>query len=354
MIISRGFTLRDSHRTDRDDQPDEWFCEGSLIKRFGLIALAIMLLTGCPAHYISPEDPKIYIPDRSSEVTVGRMDRAAVRSVLGTPKLSSAYWGFDLFRADTEQTDVLFAITPWPIPFARIKDQVQRFTLVAYDINGPASAVATGLFRRPASWRNVSPIQFDFPSLHLRAGDLMFFVDPEGSRDVNLLVSPRGRDRFLQHARASKSCTVVLGCGDRGCADQVSADAGPARRLPVRIAHVYWFRQGERDSWLHGAEPHGSDARMPWLEALVAVKFAAGEHALEFSAKHLSGRTSLTFTCRPGEVTYWVISASSNESFWKSTLVDWKIDRSDRMPERFVRRMLVLMDDGQWYVDAEQ
>jgi hypothetical protein len=272
--------------------------------------------------------------------------------VLGTPQLSSAYWGFDLFRASTEQAEVVMAVTPLPVPFACIKDQLERYTLVAYDANGRASAVATGIFRRPASWRNVSPIRFDYPSLHLRAGELMFFVDPEGAREVNLLVAPPGRDAFLQHARSSNDCTVVLGCGDRGCGDQVSVDAGPVRRLPVRTAHAYWFREGERDSWLQGVEPHGSDARMPWLEAIVAVKLATGERALEFSAKHLGGSTALQFACRPGEVTYMVISASGNESFWRPALVDWQVNRSDTMPESFARRPLVLMDDGQWYVDA--
>jgi len=323
-----------------------------MLERYVVLVLGLSLLTGCAVSHLSPEDPKTFIPDRSSEVTVGQMERAAVRSVLGAPQLSSAYWGFDLFRADTEQAEVVFAVTPWPIPFARFTDQLQRYTLVAYDPSGRASAVATGLFRRPASWRNVSPIRFDFPSLHLRAGELMFFVDPEGAREVNLLVSPRGRDALFQHARSSNDCTAVLGCGDRGCADQVSVDAGPVRRLPMRTGHAYWFRKGERDSWLQGVEPHSSDARMPWLEAIVALKLASGERTLEFSAKHLGGRTSVNFVCRPGEVTYLVIRASSNESFWNPALVDWQIDRSDMMPERFARRPLVLLDDGQWYVDA--
>lgn len=58
----------------------------------------------------------------------------------------------------------------------RFKDQLQRYTLVAYDANGFATAVATGLIRRPASWRNASPIRSDFPSLYLRAEALMFFA----------------------------------------------------------------------------------------------------------------------------------------------------------------------------------
>jgi hypothetical protein len=100
-------------------------------------------------------------------------------------------------------------------------------------------------------------------------------------------------------------------------------------------------------------EPHGSDTKMPWLEALVAIKLAAGGHAIEFSARYLGGRTSLKFTCSPGAVIYLVIHASSNESYWSPALVDWRIDQSDVMPERFARRPLVVLDDGQWYVDAE-
>jgi hypothetical protein len=321
--------------------------------RIRALVLGLSLMTGCAIEQVSPEDPKRLIPDRSPEIAVGRMDRAAVRGVLGAPRLSSAYWGFDLFRADTEQSEVAYAVTPWPIPFARITDQLQRFTLVAYDADDRASAVSSGLFRRPAAWRNTSPIAHDYPALHLRAGELMFFVDPEGARDVNLLASPRRRDAFLERARSSGGCTVVLGCGERGCGDQLSVDAGPARRLPVRTAHGYWIAAGARESWLRGTENHGSDARMPWLEALVAINLAAGEHALEFSARHLGGKSSLALACRPGEVTYAVINASSNNSFWSPALVDWQIDRSDTLPERFARRALVLLDGGEWYTDAE-
>jgi hypothetical protein len=125
-------------------------------------------------------------------------------------------------------------------------------------------------------------------------------------------------------------------------------DAGPVRRLPLRTAHSYWFNESERNSWLQGVEPHIGSA--PWLEAIVALELPAGEHVLEFSAEHLSGKTSLSHECRPGEVNFFVIWATSNESFLHPTLVDWQIDRTDTMPERFAQRPLVLMDDGQWYI----
>jgi hypothetical protein len=60
----------------------------------------------------------------------------------------------------------------------------------------------------------------------------------------------------------------------------------------------------------------------------------------------------LKFECRPGEVAYLVVSASHKKTFFTSALVDWQIDRSDTMPECFARRPLVLLHDGQWYVDA--
>lgn len=319
----------------------------------GLLALGAALIAGCAIEHASPHDPGMAVPDRSAEVALGRMDREAVRAVLGSQRLSSDYWGFDLFRADTDQTVTVYAVTPWPIPFARLTDQIQRFTLVAYGADGRAAAVASGLFRRPADWRNASPTHDGHASLHLRAGDLMFFVDPEGARDVNLLAAPGRRDAFLELARKSSGCTVVLGCGQRGCGDRVSVDGGPPRRLPLRTALGYWLKAGDRAAWLEGVEPYLRDAREPWLEALVALRLAPGEHKLGFSARHLGGSSTLAFTCRTGELAYLVVDAASDQNFWRPALVDWRIERSSAMPSRFARRPLVLMEDGQWHAEAE-
>jgi hypothetical protein len=282
------------------------------------------------------------------------MTRADVRGLLGAPQVSSTYWGFDLFRAETEQTEVVFAVTPWPVPFWGFRDRLQRYTLIAYDPSGLAAAVASGVFRKRSKGGGIPSIRDDFPSLHLRAGELMFSVDPEGAREPGLLVSPRGRGPFLRDAHSSKGCTTVLGCGDRGCGDQLSVDGGPVRKLPVRAVHKYWLRDGERDSWLEGVDPQGRDSQTPWLETLVALQIAAGEHLLEFSAKHLGGRASLKLACRAGEVTYLVISASDNKKFLSPALVDWRIDRRETMPECFAGRPLVLLHDGGWQVEFDE
>jgi hypothetical protein len=320
------------------------------VTAFALVALCCVLV-GCAVDVVSSKDWASFIPDQSARVKVGQMGRAAVRAELGQPLYSSVYWGFDLFRAETEQSKTVVALTPWPIPFARITDELQRYTLVAYDASDRAVAVAGGIFRRPAAWRNVSPIESDFPALHLRAGDLMFFVDPEGTRQENVLVARSTRDAFLQRAASASACTVVLGCGDRGCGDQLSIDASPPRRLPLRTAHSYWLKTAGREAWLQGIEAAADTTRLPWMEALVAVRLTPGEHVLEFSAKYLDGRHTERFTCRPNGLSYWVVTASDNRSFMRHALVDWQVERADAMPARFSRRPLVLIDDGKWYVE---
>ena len=321
--------------------------------RRSALLLSLTLLAGCAIDLVSPENPQSLIPDRSAAIVAGQTRRAELRVTFGEPQLSSLRWGFDLFRTDTEQRNVVVAVTPWPIPFARVTDQLQRYTLVAYDADGLASAVASGVFRRQAAWRNVSPIRHDFPALHLRAGALLFYLDPEGARDVNLLAAPAARDRFLRQAPAAGNCTAVIGCGKAACGDQLAVDGAPPRPLPLRAADTYWFQPGERETWLQDVAPPDDETRMPWLEALVALQLPAGEHQLDFSARHLDGRHSLPFACRSGEVSFLVVNASDKAGLMKSTLVDWQIKRLEALPENFRRRPLVLLDDGQWYVEPD-
>jgi hypothetical protein len=312
-----------------------------------------LLLAGCAVHHVSPDDPAAQVPDRSPQIALGTTARPDVRHALGAPLLASTYWGFDLFRASTEQSEVAFAITPWPVPFARLEDEIQRYTLVAYDDRGVASALATGLFRKPAAWRNTAPIESNFRALHLRAGNLLLFADPEGARDVNVLAAPATRDAYFERARHAPGCTVVMGCAGRGCPDRVKVDAAPARRLPLRTAHVYWIDPAARPAWLGGTEAHGGDAAQPWLETLVAVALPAGEHVLAFSAQHLAGSASATVACRPGDVITLTLDAVLEATFWHKSLVDWQITPSTTLPVRFARRALVLIDDGKWTVENE-
>jgi len=335
-----------------------------VFSRFFLLVLAMPFISSCAFDNISPQDPTAFIPDRSSEIKVGQMTREGVRGVLGNPFLSSTYWDFDLFRAETEQTDVPYAITPWPIPFARIKDKLYRYTLVTYDTKGLTSAIATGIFRRPTDWRSASPIKHDFQALHLRAGELMFYTDFFALQE-NMLVTPTARDNFLQLAPSSAGCLVVIGCGDRGCGDQLAVDGSKVRRLPMRLSvDSFSFFEGSsrRLAWLKGVggSIHESNDGLPpsslrnySLQTLVAVKLPVGEHDLEFSSKYLDGKHSIKVACHPGELTYLMVSASVHEHLITHSLVDWQIEQTDNMPESFENRPLVLLYDGEWYVDVE-
>lgn len=313
--------------------------------------LLLVLLAGCAGEHRSPEHPEEKVPDRTAEVVVGLMTRDVVRERFGQPVLDSGYWRFDLFRADTAQASTLIAITPWPIPFARWKDQMQRYTLVGYDPEGRASEVASGLYRRPSDWRSVSPIEHDFPALHLRTGDLLFFVVPDGERRENLLAAPALRDDYLDQLGHSQDCTLLLGCGAHGCPDRLALDGQPPQRLPLRLVDPYWYREGEREAWLRGMLPAPGESAPPWLDTLVALRLPAGEHRLEFSARYLDGRHLLGLTCRAGELSYLQVTAMTTPGFMRQKLVDWQVERSQTMPAAFRRRPLVLMGDGQWHVE---
>lgn len=324
-----------------------------MLREYSIFISIIVLVGGCSVSHISPKTPETSIPDRSSEVIINKMNRTDVRTLLGTLRLSSKYWGFDLFCSDTEQTETIFAVTPWPVPFTQITDHLHRYTLVTYDIYDHTTAVSTGLFRKPAEWRNVFPIKHDYPALHLRSAELMFYLDPEGSRDINMFITPSKRDLFLQDFHSSDKCLALIGCGDRGCPDLLSIDKGQTKRLPIRNTNAYWFLHEDQSSWLKDIEPSLKNTQMPWLETLVVFKLSSGEHIFDFSAKYLEGTHSLNLECRPGEVTYIEINASYNNSFWKSELTDWKIKQSNSMPKIFTKRPLLLLNDGQWYIDPE-
>jgi hypothetical protein len=257
--------------------------------------------------------------------------------------LSSAYWGFDLFRAVKKQRELVWLWAPLspPVPTELVTTDRERYTLVAYDAEDRVSAVASGLFR----------------PLHLRAGDLMFYIDPDGAPEANLLVAPARRDAYLRDARGSSGCTVVFGLGgradERAAELRVSVGGGPDRRLPLVVAAARWQQLDERERWLGGVEPGPTDPGSPLLQTLVALRLAAGEHVLALSVHPYKGGTSFQLACTPGEVVYLAIEISKREGRSFDELVDWHIARSATLDPRFARRAFVVLADGQWYVEAE-
>lgn len=318
----------------------------------GCLLFACFLLSSCVSiDIVDTDDPLAAIPDRSSGIRPGQTDRAAVRGLLGEPLLSSDPLHFDLFREGTTQSMVPVMLTPWPVPVGRMKDELLRYTLVSYDGTGRVDARASGVLRKPSEFRRTAPIDGEHPALHLRVGELMFFVDPEGERSENLLIAPDGRDALLRTTHNPSTCTVVMGCGNRGCSDKLAVDGGPDRRLPLRIVQLYWLKKSEREAWMAGMALSGSEP-LPWLETLVAMQLSPGEHALKFSARHLGGEHEIKLACRPGETVYLVVSARNNEAFFNRALVDWQVERLDTMPDAFAQRPLVVLYDGAWFVET--
>jgi hypothetical protein len=332
-------------------------------------AVLLTLLAACAAEIATSDKPEADIPDRSGTIVPGQTNRADLHASLGKPHISSAAFSFDVFRSGTTQGNVIVAITPIPVPFAYISDDLHRYTLVTYDTQGRANAVASGIARRPAEWRNASPVRNDFRAVHLRAGDILFFVDPEGARQENLLAAPPARDAWLrQRAGQPGRCTIVIGCGPRGCPDQIAVDNAPPRRLPLRTALAFWFQPGEPDAWRQGLEtprglgiqhdpkPQQALGTLPgpsWQEALVALDLPAGEHNLAFSARHLDGAATIRQSCTSGEIAWLTVDAAANTGFWRQSLEDWRTDRTAAMPASLARRPLVLMDDAAWYVPPD-
>ena len=109
-------------------------------------------LAGCA--YVTPL-PFDELQDRSGTILSGRLDGKAVHKVLGNPLITSRYWGVELFRDASSQTEIPTALF---IPFAMIKDDIYRYTLVSYDNDRIAESATTGIHRRPPNWRMGSPI----------------------------------------------------------------------------------------------------------------------------------------------------------------------------------------------------
>lgn len=315
-------------------------------------------LMGC-GGYVPLSAPTAGNPDRSASIRLGEMERAEVRALLGQPVVSSGNWGFDLFRSENAQRAVAVATL---IPVGLVKDMLNRYTLVTYDPAGRAEALASGLFRRPTRLRQGDPISSDARSLHLRVGELLFFAHAVGSRRENLLATPKARDAFLKRAGFSTESTIVIGAGDRAAADEVSIDGAPRRPVPMRSEQYdIFFSEGEREAWLQGIEAPVSHWHLsePWaqgakeLDAVVVLRLPAGEHTLQFSGRRYRGNHTVSVSCRPGQVAYLVVDPEEGRGGLRRPLVDWRTQLTETMPDRFSQRPLVLMMDGEWYVDAD-
>jgi hypothetical protein len=280
--------------------------------------------------------------------------------MLGDPLITSRYWGVELFREESSQIEVPIAVV---IPFARIKDDIYRYTLDAYDNDWIAKATASGIHRRPSAFRMVSPIEFNNLTLHLQSGDFTFVVEWE-DRHETLLATPARRDAYLTKAQFSSQCTAVIGCGPGECAEKLRVDQGPTLPLPCRLRvqnfddnALTLLRQGKQEEY-EKAYPTRT------YDTVAALSLTPGSHVLNSwggrwkrgkLAGLFSGEQSMTFSCRAGEIVYLVIDVSAKEySGWGARGIEWKIDLHKDMPEFFADRHLVIFRGDQWLLNPEK
>jgi len=304
-----------------------------------MITVAVFVcigMEGCGV-YISPRNLVDQLPDRSSAIISGRMDSESVRNTLGDPRIASRYWGVEVFREATSQTQVPFIM----IPFGVIKDDIYRYTLVSYDIDKVAEFVATGLHRRATQqWSGGGrAYKWENPTLYLQAGDFTFIMGVQDGFET-LLLAPARRDIYLQLAQSPTQCTAVVGCGSHNaCSSTLSVNNGPPLRIPFRII---------------GFDSIAALSLMPGEHILKALE-GRWEHG-EYPSLPISGQQTINFTCQAGEVLYVVIHVSVKEHsvWWGASGIEWSIDLHKDMPEFFVDRHLLLFRGDQWFVNPEQ
>jgi hypothetical protein len=272
-------------------------------------ALGLLFAAGCafpvPLPFLG--DP---LDDIQLAIEPGHSDRKAMHSILGNPVLASRYWRFDLFRQSARDVNAMILFVPWPLPFGWSTDHTFRYTLVTYDANGIVEAVETGIHFESGWFGPESGTM-----LSLEAGGVLF-----QPRHESLLVNPARRDAYMEVARTASHCTVIAGCGlNTPCFDAVQLDKGRRLHLP--------------------------------FGALIAVGTSPGEHVLNiWDNEFPRSRDSVAFDCREGDVLYFAFGID----FHRKNGLFWKIDRPRDMPQSFAAAPLVINQNSQWLIVAEE
>ena len=311
-----------------------------------LVILALLLyLVGCAVEYQQPFDAETQLPDHTQSIVAGQTDRETVRKLLGNPLLISHYWQFDLFRQASAQALIPIAITPWPVPFARLKDDLYRYTLVTYGDGLIVTAINSGLFRSHSDWR--PPIEKSYPELLLTSGEYSFAIEsgnyfsiPSHQNDGVLLLSSEGKKAFLKESQDASACTLLIACSGKVCADTLRLDNGPARFVT-------------------------------WPAAITAFSLPPGNHTLKVSDRRFSATATLDVDCMEGSTGYVTIDTAAQQvknsagelthaflfgltlGAIKLDPFDWVVKLSPSPPDEFAEYQLILWRNGTWLVNPE-
>ena len=330
-------------------QPTRIFVEPWSVLKACAVAFCLGF-SGCGT--VALQNPTLTkLRDRSVEISPRQTDRKSVHNTLGDPIIASRTWGVEVFRNASSQFGV---VVVFMAPVGVERDEVSRYTLVAYDKNEVVEATASGILRRPRGTSyGIEPGNL---SLRLQAGDFMFVREEEGDgMKTTLLVTPTRRDNYLEQTQRSSQATVVIGYRVGGYANKLQVDDGPVLTLPCRI----WAQDIDTNAVAMLSQSTQTEQAKSY-DTVAALRLSPGQHSLKAwggvsqrGAGRLSGHQSISFSCQAGKVLYIVIDVSTKSaSFWGAK-GEWKIERFETMPELFVDRHLVLYRGGQWFVETQ-
>jgi hypothetical protein len=275
------------------------------------------MLGACGIAPIQESKVEATLPAQSAPIVVGQTDRAAVRSLLGTPWVTSGYWGFDLFRLSDRERELIVVFVPLWVSSA----DVNLYVLVAYDASGKVAAYDKGITHGPTVSRGVTS---GGNAALLQAGEIGFSVTPLMDTP-SVFVAAARRDAYLADRKPASQCTVLLGCkAEWQCTASLRVDGGAERALPDSL-YVFSKTPGELRI----------ESLRPWLAPIV---LPAGDHEIEvFAGKKPFAKTQLR--CAAGELSYG--------------LIDDPIQVSGNMPATFREQPMLIWRGGQWLVPAE-
>jgi hypothetical protein len=358
----RGFLLMDKRNEDLfltatllplrfwSGSHGSWLFSRDLMRRVCMIFImcCLLFLGGCTdIHYCWPAK----FPDRSNILFSKDISRSEMHKLLGKPIATSRYWGVDLFRDTSSESDATFVlIVIIPSPVGIFTDDINQYILVAYDQNDVAMGRQIGIHRAPSHWRPPVHCKDSYPDpLILTTGDFTFEVDkwdPVGT----LLATTQRRDAYLALAKTSPYCTAVVGCRADKCTDTFRVDREEAISLLPRGT-----------MWGKDSLPSNS---------IVAIPLSPGEHVLEVSDRRFGGKGSITISCGKGDVIYFATDSEKKpedivnmtDAFlsgltfmsYKMSAFDWSIKQiEENIPEFLADRPLVIWRGGKWILNPE-
>jgi len=315
------------------------------------IACCLIITGGCGA-YLEKFDEGQKLPDQKISIIVGQTKRENVRTLLGEPAVTSDYWKLDLFRSEANsQIEIPIGL----VPVGLFRDDIYRYTLVAYDNINIAIAIDSGLYRLSSGWR--PPLENYYLDLELFVGKYQLRID-ENDDQVIILADPDLLNTYINLLKNDNKCLVVLGCNfdvmsmleePEICRADLSFDGGATFYLPSRPY------TNEETAITPEKMVKSAGQMITFRTPIVIHQVSSGEHTLEVSTAYpyLKGGSSTAFSCQQNEIISVIIKpiGTYTSTDVSSLIIQWTFDFKKEISETFLDRKIVLYTEGKWLVD---